>query len=235
MNSSRRVTGYDLFKLIIAIVLLILFLLLNKKTTPGTPPPVFTPFSEENGNPVPVSLTQPFQTELSPAQATTTGLPLSTPIQAVTPIRQLTHAETSTAEVTVTPLLSPASTLSIEPTGTTQPSPTSTSAASLTSTPGAVPIAITACDSASSHSRLKAGGKAVLLRRLNFRSSPGIQENWLRTNPAGTKVEVMDGPQCIPYVNGAYIWWQIRLPDGQVGWSAEASRFGSFYFMEPGE
>jgi hypothetical protein len=32
---------------------------------------------------------------------------------------------------------------------------------------------------------------------------------------------------------GAYIWWQIKLPDGQIGWSAEASQQGAFYFMEP--
>jgi hypothetical protein len=68
---------------------------------------------------------------------------------------------------------------------------------------------------------------------LNFRSSPGIANNWLRTNLPGTKVEVIGGPECSPHVAGAYVWWQINLPDGQMGWSAEASQFGSFYFMEP--
>jgi hypothetical protein len=68
---------------------------------------------------------------------------------------------------------------------------------------------------------------------LNFRSSPGIHENWMRTNIPGTKVQVIGGPECVPHFTGAYVWWQIKLPDGQIGWSAESSQFGSFYFMEP--
>jgi len=76
--------------------------------------------------------------------------------------------------------------------------------------------------------------QAVIQRRLNFRSSPGIMNNWIKTNLPGTLVEVIGGPECTRYKNGgAYLWWQIRLPDGQVGWSAEASAFGAFYFMEP--
>jgi hypothetical protein len=82
---------------------------------------------------------------------------------------------------------------------------------------------------------LQAGTTATILRRLNFRSSPGIQDNWLRTNIPGTQVEVIGGPECVPHVSGAYLWWQIRLPDGDVGWSAEGSIHGTFYFMEPSE
>jgi hypothetical protein len=78
------------------------------------------------------------------------------------------------------------------------------------------------------------GRNATILRRLNFRSSPGIQHNWLRTNLPGTQVEVVGGPQCLPHLWGAYLWWQIRLPDGEIGWSAEGSIHGTFYFMEPG-
>ena len=74
---------------------------------------------------------------------------------------------------------------------------------------------------------------ATLLRRLNFRSSPGIEDNWLRTNLPGTNVQVIGGPECVPHLTGAYVWWQIKLPNGQIGWSAEAAQFGSFYFMEP--
>jgi hypothetical protein len=84
-----------------------------------------------------------------------------------------------------------------------------------------------------SRSRLQVGGSAKILRRLNFRSSPGIQNNWLQTNIPGTQVEVIDGPVCLPHFIGAYVWWQIRLPDGRIGWSAEASLLGRFYFMEP--
>jgi len=75
--------------------------------------------------------------------------------------------------------------------------------------------------------------KATILRRLNFRSSPGIRENWLHTNIPGTQVEIVGGPECVPHQAGAYLWWQIKLPDGKIGWSAEGSLYGSFYFMEP--
>jgi hypothetical protein len=47
-------------------------------------------------------------------------------------------------------------------------------------------------------------------------------------------VEILGGPECTRYEGGAtYLWWQIKLPNGQVGWSAEASASGAFYFMEP--
>ncbi len=90
-----------------------------------------------------------------------------------------------------------------------------------------------ACNEALARSRLKLGNIATILRRLNFRSSPGIRENWLLTNLPGTQVKVIGGPECVPYGIGAYLWWHIELPDGRVGWSAEASLHGSFYFMEP--
>jgi hypothetical protein len=80
---------------------------------------------------------------------------------------------------------------------------------------------------------LQVGTNATILRRLNFRSSPGIRDNWLLTNIPGTQVEIIGGPECVPYWTGAYMWWQIRLPDGRTGWSAEGSLHGSFYFMEP--
>jgi hypothetical protein len=76
---------------------------------------------------------------------------------------------------------------------------------------------------------------ATILRRLNFRSSPGIRDNWLRTNLPGTKVEIVGGPECLPHFTGAYVWWQIQLPSGETGWSAEGSVHGTFYFLEPAE
>ena len=85
-------------------------------------------------------------------------------------------------------------------------------------------------------SRLSVGMTATILRRLNFRSSAGIHNNWILTNRPNTKVEIVGGPVCTSYrPGGAYLWWQIKLPDGRIGWSAEASMFGSFYFIEPAE
>jgi len=225
VNTSRRVTGYDLFKLIVAIVLFILFLLFNRKAIPNAPPPIFTPFSNQNPTTVPA-------TQRTGATDSVISSPTLMEAASLTATAQPTITGTGAVEATATPLPSP--------TPASLPQPTETSLPSLTpvpvvSTPETGAAALSACDAASSHSRLQAGGKAVLLRRLNFRSSPGIQHNWLRTNLPGTQVEVVDGPQCIPYVSGAYVWWQIKLPDGEIGWSAETSQFGTFYFMEPGE
>ncbi|HSM71837.1 MAG TPA: SH3 domain-containing protein, partial [Anaerolineales bacterium] len=78
------------------------------------------------------------------------------------------------------------------------------------------------------------GMKAMIQRPLNFRSFPGLFNNLIRTNDPGTEVEIVGGPACTRYEQGgAYLWWQIKLPDGSIGWSAEASAFGAFYFMEP--
>lgn len=70
---------------------------------------------------------------------------------------------------------------------------------------------------------------------LNLRSSPGIKGNWLQVVPANTQVEVIGNPTCIPHGGGAYIWWQVKLPDGTTGWLAEGSLMGKFYFVEPVE
>ncbi|NPA26708.1 MAG: SH3 domain-containing protein, partial [Chloroflexi bacterium] len=81
--------------------------------------------------------------------------------------------------------------------------------------------------------RLKVGESAKVLVNLNLRSSPGIGDNWIMTMPAGTVVEVIGGPKCVPHGDGAYRWWEVRLPDGRTGWAAEAPIHGNYYFMEP--
>jgi hypothetical protein len=76
--------------------------------------------------------------------------------------------------------------------------------------------------------------KAIVTHLVNFRSSPGVLDNWLAVNHPNTQVEVVGGPTCTRYLHGGvYLWWQIKLPDGSIGWSAEASAFGKFYFIEP--
>lgn len=133
---------------------------------------------------------------------------------------------------------------------TATPSPTQTNTPTLTSTlipspteslvPEPLPTPIVEIPSDTnvcetiSRSQLQIGMNATIVRRLNFRSSPGIQNNWILTNVPNTQVEIVGGPSCTRYKNGgAYLWWQIKLSDGQIGWSAEASAFGKFYFMEP--
>ncbi len=81
--------------------------------------------------------------------------------------------------------------------------------------------------------RLTVGDYAKVLTNLNLRLSPGIGDNWIMTMPAGTVVEIIGGPECVPYGDGAYRWWNVRLSDGRTGWAAEAPIHGNYYFLEP--
>jgi hypothetical protein len=98
-----------------------------------------------------------------------------------------------------------------------------------------IPSEPEAC-AAYSRSQLQVGMQATIQRRLNFRSYPGLFNNLILTNDPDTEVEIVGGPACTRYEKGgAYLWWEIKLPNGLTGWSAEASAFGAFYFMEPSE
>ena len=233
MDTSTRAPGYDLFKLVVAILLLLLFICLllwipanaPQPETPTSTPPLFpteTPTANETPTSAPPT-EQPSPTEIS-STLTATPPPLPDP----------TATETSSSTITPTPLSEPSPTASVQPPSTLTPTSTRTPFSEPTVTQIAEsPSSADACEAAMSRSRLQVGQNATILRRLNFRSSTGIENNWIQTNLPGTQVEVIDGPVCLPYFVGAYVWWQIRLPDGQVGWSAESSLLGRFYFMEP--
>lgn len=221
MNRFGRTMAYDLFKAMVAILLLILFFYyLRQAPTPQSPP------ADPTASSPAVLLTPtslPATSTHTLASAATSSGP--SPSQADT-----------TSTPGTTPLASPTETDSDSAAADTVPSVTLTPDGQVTATPTASRLVpLNACDAAQSRSRLGQGMNATILRRLNFRSSPGIGENWLRTNIPGTPVEVVGGPECLPYYTGAYVWWQIRLPDGEIGWSAEGSMHGSFYFMEPAE
>ena len=81
--------------------------------------------------------------------------------------------------------------------------------------------------------RLQTGGKARVLTNLNMRSSPGIKNNWMLTNITGTELKVLSGPVCTVQIQGAFWWWEVENPSGQIGWSAEAQESGFYYFLEP--
>lgn len=244
MNPSVRVSGYDLFKLIVALILLILFFLFLRRGIPQAPVATITPLTPTDitsvtSTVVPsVSLTptpNPAHTKVnstsSPTSAPTTSA-LPTDTHQIEPKPSLTLTPIPSPLLTQTPALEP----TLSPTPTPIPSPVPTQTPGLEPTPPVIPGTpsnTVACDTATSRSRLQVGDKATILRRLNFRSSPGIQNNWILTNMPGTQVEVIGGPTCLQYYLGAYVWWEIRLPDGREGWSAESSQLGSFYFMEP--
>ncbi|MCP4139789.1 MAG: SH3 domain-containing protein [Chloroflexi bacterium] len=90
------------------------------------------------------------------------------------------------------------------------------------------------CDGVSP-ARLKAGEEAEIIRNLNFRSSPGIGNNWLATFRTGSRVKVLGEARCLPYADGAYRWWKIERADGTIGWSAEAPISETTYFIQPAE
>ncbi|HXD11041.1 MAG TPA: hypothetical protein VN653_13330 [Anaerolineales bacterium] len=212
MSNSTRAPFHDLFKLIVAILLLLLFLFLiwgqKTQTSPESPTtlPMLPPTPSTTLRASPIIVT-----------SSSTSLPLTaTPLPTDTPLPSPTA--TSLPTLTDTPI--PAATESPAP--ETLPTPIVE-----------IPAETNICE-AVSRSQLQVGMKATIVRRLNFRSSPGILYNWILTNIPDTQVEIIGGPSCTRYQNGgAYLWWQIKLPNGMIGWSAEASAFGAFYFMEP--
>jgi len=82
-------------------------------------------------------------------------------------------------------------------------------------------------------SRLAAGPVARTTIYVNLRLSPGILNNLIQTVPSDTQVTVIGNPTCVPHGGLAHLWWQVRLPDGTIGWMAEGSITGKFYFLEP--
>lgn len=121
--------------------------------------------------------------------------------------------------------------------------PTATLVPVLTQTPSPVPTLTesfptsdpNACLSSPSH--IQVGDKVRVLSWLNFRRGPG--RNWpvILTNGAGTTMTVVGGPVCTARntLEGpkAYLWWKVRLENGQEGWSAEAPLIDPDYFLEP--
>ncbi|MCP4142072.1 MAG: hypothetical protein GY755_17650 [Chloroflexi bacterium] len=85
-------------------------------------------------------------------------------------------------------------------------------------------------------SRLEAGMKVIVKKNLNFRSSPEFRsDNLLFTHLAGTILEVEGEVFCSTETEMPYLWRKLKTPEGIIGWSAEASVSGSFYFLEPVE
>jgi cytoskeletal protein RodZ len=203
MSNSPYTPFYDLFKLIVSILLLLIFLFLTLWMPSTQVPQSMLPY----GTPLPARSTPTTVSAISFPTSTSTSIPSTT-----TNTPQATPSPTETSEQPPSPSPTP------EPT----PPPVVEN-----------PSNESACP-ATSQTQLQVGMKAIIRHRLNFRASAGIHNNRLSTNPPGMQVDVIGGPECTAYQNGSsYLWWQIKLPNGDIGWSAEASAFGGFYFMEP--
>lgn len=249
MNTARRAQRYDVFKLIVALVLLavLIYLLL----TFNGRAPVAGGSIAASPTAVEQALAAPTSTTAAPAAAAT-----ATPV-AVDATATSEPTEVASATGTAAPTHPPA-TATTAPTATDEAAATATptqaaatatpQAAEATATPEATAEAATpepsptpsaeqsgdlaAC--AALPSRLEIGASAQVLTTLYLRSAPQIAPgNILRAHPSGTVLEVIGGPQCVPYGNSAYLWWEVQNPEGQTGWSAEGSASGQNYFLQP--
>ncbi|MEJ2758627.1 MAG: hypothetical protein P8046_09125 [Anaerolineales bacterium] len=130
---------------------------------------------------------------------------------------------------TPTPTSSPTEIESPPPTITEPPTITPTFTPTISPTPTA---AQDIC-SLALESRLEVGMTVTVKTNLNFRVSPGLDQEILLVNIPGNRLEIIGGPICIPHLDGAYMWWQVQRMDGDVGWSAEGSLTHIYYFLEP--
>jgi len=163
------------------------------------------------------------QSESTPLPTLTSDSSAQAPVSATA-----TSSPTTSPTVTQTP--SPTNTPTDTPTPTVSPAPTQQSS---DSTDDEVSVDVSTCEEIAK-SQLQTGMTARVLQRLNFRSSPEIKSNRILTHSPEALAEIIGGPICTRYSNGgAYLWWQLELPNGLVGWSAESSIFGDYYFMEP--
>lgn len=212
-NGAKYAPGYDLFKLIVAVILtiiLILLLLAEKQSR----------FEE---------LTLMFTPTLQVALATPTAQPSSTPLPTSTIAEPTsTLAPTATPEPTNTPV-EPTPTVLEQPTPTQvaqEPAPTQQFEAS---DPNGCP---------SNPTQIQASDTVRVNDWLNFRTGPGLQYEIQKTNRPGTQMEVIGGPVCTVKDGDpprAYLWWNVRMEDGREGWSAEAPLNFPNYFLEPTE
>ena len=217
--------GYDLLKLTVTIILVVILVLMLLRGCATTPAPVFplenTSVSEPTEN---VALPAQTETELAtdtPEDDTPSPAATGTPTSADATLTPTSQPETETATPTVDAALSTAV--------TTLPAPTATEVAA--ATPSGAQNA--SCNT-SVPSRLEVGQTARVVQRLNMRAAASITAPIVQTNAVNRQVEIIGGPVCQPMGERAYLWWQIRLPDGAEGWSAESPLNEATYLLEPG-
>ncbi|HML24575.1 MAG TPA: Ig-like domain-containing protein [Aggregatilinea sp.] len=79
--------------------------------------------------------------------------------------------------------------------------------------------------------QIKVGDVAIVTqednRPLNVRQEPNLTAQTVVQVLPGDTFQVIDGPRC----EGGYLWWQVRLDNGTVGWSAEGDQ--DHYYFAP--
>jgi hypothetical protein len=54
-------------------------------------------------------------------------------------------------------------------------------------------------------SRFAVGKQALVIANINLRQAAGMDKSIIRVGLPNTKVEIIDGPICTPFQNGAYL------------------------------
>lgn len=81
--------------------------------------------------------------------------------------------------------------------------------------------------------RLYVGGSAMVcpsVDSVKVRDNPGMSGNRITSLRAGTRFEVIGGPEC---AGNNWSWWKVRLNDGTVGWMAEGGDQIDQYYLCP--
>jgi hypothetical protein len=212
MDTQRRWIAFDTFKLIVALILLALILVLVLQK------PSIEPTSRA-GQGTQVGVVASTQAPPSPTSTIALPTPTLTFQPSLTPTLVLPTATLAPLPTLIPTQAPPAAT----PASAAQPAPTETP--QLPSATGDCPLA--------QPSRLAVGKQALVITNLNLRQDAGMDKPVIRIILPDSKVEIIGGPICTPYQDGAYLWWNMKTTDGGTGWSAEASLSDSFYFLQP--
>lgn len=81
--------------------------------------------------------------------------------------------------------------------------------------------------------RLHVGESAMVcpsVVSVKVRDNPGMSGNRITSLRAGTRFEVIGGPEC---AGNNWSWWKVRLSDGTVGWMAEGGDQVDQYYLCP--
>ena len=219
MENLRRWINYDWFKLIVALILLVIFILLLLRA------------------PAPNAVAGSGVSPTTAAAAATATNPAAPP-----PIAPATAqaTEPAAAPPTASPTAPPPTATVPQPTATARPEATQAPSPTPTQPPTATaeaqqPAQATASGDCSKAlaTRLDVGKKAQVVYELNLRADPGMDKKVTFVNFPGARLDIIGGPVCIPYGSGMYRWWNVKMPNGTTGWSAEGSLAGKRYFMEP--
>jgi hypothetical protein len=207
MENKRRWINYDWFKIIVALILLVIFIILQVQGSNMGIGATSTP---------PVALASTLEATQTASPTPTLPQPSSTAQLSETTLPATTQPPTQTPTLKATPVPTQAPTATAQ---TVQPTHT------VQTTPGDCSKALP--------TRLAVGMNAKVLEDLNLREEAGMDKAIIYVSLPGFTLEIVGGPVCIPYADELYRWWNVKTGTDQIGWSAEGSSKGLYYFLEP--